>query len=72
MFKKIIGTQILVQWSDNPKPELLLNEMDDRTAQIFDDWLGDIEAEENQTIKQNYNKKYHPKMQTSRRNRHEI
>ena len=48
MNKTIIATQILIQWNDNPKMKILLNEMPDRLRQDFDEWLSDIEKEENQ------------------------
>ncbi len=47
MDRTIIATQILIQWNDNPKMEILLNDMPDRLRQDFDEWLSDIEKEEN-------------------------
>jgi hypothetical protein len=48
MNRTIIATQILIQWNDNPKMEILFNDMPDGLRQDFDEWLSDIEAEENQ------------------------
>ena len=47
MNRRIIGTQILVEWSDNPKLEVLLHDMPDGLRQDFDEWLSTIEEEEN-------------------------
>ena len=46
MNKTIVATQILIQWNDNPKLEILLNDMPDGLRQDFDEWLSDIEKEE--------------------------
>jgi len=45
--RRIVSTQILVEWSDNPKMEVLLHHMPRDLALQFDHWLNDIEAEEN-------------------------
>ena len=45
--RRIVSTQILVEWSDNPKMEVLLHDMPTDLALQFDNWLADIEAEEN-------------------------
>ena len=45
--RRIVSTQILVEWSDNPKMEVLLHDMPTDLALQFDHWLEDIEAEEN-------------------------
>ena len=45
MSRTIVATQILIQWNDNPKMEILLNEMPDGLRQDFDEWLSDSEAE---------------------------
>ena len=45
--KRIVSTQILVEWSNNPKMKLLLQDMPKHLSEEFDNWLGDIEAEEN-------------------------
>ena len=45
MIRTIVATQILIQWNDNPKMEILLNEMPDGLRQDFDEWLSDSEAE---------------------------
>ena len=47
MNKTIVATQILIQWNDNPKMEILLNDMPDGLTQDFDEWLSDFEEEEN-------------------------
>jgi len=47
MSRRIVSTKILVEWSDNPKMEVLLNDMPDFVAIPFDEWLTRIEAEEN-------------------------
>jgi len=47
MNRTIVATQILIQWDDNPKLETLLNDMPDGLRQDFDEWLSDIEEEEN-------------------------
>ena len=48
MSRTIIATQILIHWNDNPKMEILCNDMPDGLRQDFDEWLSDIEAEENE------------------------
>jgi hypothetical protein len=48
MNRTIIATQILIQWNDSPKMEILFNDMPDGLRQDFDEWLSDIEAEENE------------------------
>ena len=45
--RRIVSTQILVEWSDNPKMEVLLHDMPTDLALQFDHWLEDIEGEEN-------------------------
>ena len=45
--RRIVSTQILVEWSDNPKMEVLLHDMPKNLSEEFDNWLEDIEAEEN-------------------------
>ena len=47
MSRRIIGTQILVEWSDSPKLEVLLHDMPSDLQQDFDEWLITIEEEEN-------------------------
>ena len=51
--KKIVATQILVEWSNNPKMQVLLNDMPKQLRQDFDDWLSEIENEENSRQKLN-------------------
>ena len=45
--RRIVSTQILVEWSNNPKMEVLLHDMPKHLSEEFDLWLEDIEAEEN-------------------------
>ena len=45
--RRIVSTQILAEWSDSPKMEVLLHHMPTDLALQFDHWLDDIEAEEN-------------------------
>ena len=45
--RRIVSTQILAEWSDSPKMEVLLHHMPRDLALQFDHWLNDIEAEEN-------------------------
>ncbi len=47
MSRRIVSTKILVEWSDNPKMEVLLHDMPNFVALPYDEWLSDIEAEEN-------------------------
>ena len=47
MSRRIVSTKILVEWSDSPKMEVLLNDMPEFVAIAFDEWLDRIEAEEN-------------------------
>ena len=45
----ITATRIYVEWNDNPKMEVLYNDMPDGLRQDFDDWLSTIENERNAT-----------------------
>ena len=45
---KIVSSQILIEWNDNPKMEVVLNDMPDGLKQDFDDWLATIEHERNE------------------------
>ena len=45
--RRIVSTQILVQWSNNPKMKLLSQDMPKNLSEEFDNWLEDIEADEN-------------------------
>jgi hypothetical protein len=47
MTRKIIATQIAVEWNDKPKLVVLNNDMPDWVREPFDEWLRDIENEEN-------------------------
>ena len=44
--RHIVGYPILVEWSDNPKLVALEHEMDGHLENTFNDWLRDIEDEE--------------------------
>ena len=46
MSKRIVSSKILIEWSDNPKMEVVMNEMPSDLAQAFDDWLSSIEKEQ--------------------------
>ena len=45
--RHIVGYTILVEWSDNPKSVQLENDMPNHVDNVFNDWLRDIEHEEN-------------------------
>ena len=45
--RHIVSFKILVEWSDNPKLVELENEMGNFLDNIFNDWLREIEDEEN-------------------------
>ena len=45
--RKIIASQIAVEWNDNPKLVVLMNDMPEWVREPFDEWLSDIEIEEN-------------------------
>jgi len=45
--KSIVNTKIFVEWNDNPKMEILMNDMPSELAELWDEWLSDIENEEN-------------------------
>ena len=47
MKHQITATKILVEWNDNPKMEILFNEMPSDLEQSFDKWLKSIEHERN-------------------------
>tara|TARA_R100001082_G_scaffold98346_1_gene66604 strand:- start:84 stop:248 length:165 start_codon:yes stop_codon:yes gene_type:complete len=44
---RIVSWQMLVQWSDSTKDEVLLNEMPKDLASYVDAWLSQIEDERN-------------------------
>ena len=46
-FKRIVSYKIYAEWSDNPKMVQLDHEMDGHLENTFNDWLRDIEDEEN-------------------------
>tara|TARA_R100000995_G_scaffold30164_1_gene13405 strand:+ start:3426 stop:3602 length:177 start_codon:yes stop_codon:yes gene_type:complete len=45
--KYIVSSQISVEWSDNPKLVVLMNDMPEYVRQPFDEWLSEIEEGEN-------------------------
>ena len=47
MKKRIVASQIAVEWNDKPKLVVLNNDMPDWVREPFDEWLRDIENEEN-------------------------
>ena len=47
MKKRIVASQIAVEWNDKPKLVVLNNNMPDWVREPFDEWLRDIESEEN-------------------------
>ena len=47
MKKRIVASQIAVEWNDKPKLVVLNNDMPDWVREPFDEWLRDIESEEN-------------------------
>ena len=47
MKRRIIASQIAVEWNDKPKLVVLNNDMPDWVREPFDEWLRDIESEEN-------------------------
>ena len=47
MRKYIVASQIAVEWNDKPKLVVLMNDMPERVREPFDEWLREIENEEN-------------------------
>ena len=45
--RHIVGYTIQVEWSDDPKSVILENHMPDHVDNVFNEWLRDIEDEEN-------------------------
>ena len=45
--RHIVSYKIYAEWSDNPKMVQLEHEMDGHLENTFNDWLRDIEDEEN-------------------------
>ena len=45
---RIVASQILVEWNDNPKLEVVMNEMPSDLEEAFGQWLTEIENERNQ------------------------
>ena len=52
MRKYIVASQISVEWSDDPKLVVLMNDMPEWVRQPFDEWLSDIENEENAMLEE--------------------
>ena len=46
--KHIVSSQISVEWSDNPKLVVLMDDMPEYVRQPFDEWLGEIENKKNE------------------------
>jgi len=47
MRKQVTSTLIKIEWNDKPKMETLTHEMPSDLQTAFDEWLSDIEEEEN-------------------------
>ena len=47
MHYKIVSFKVLVEWNDDPKMRTIYCDMPDDLAQLFNEWLGDIEDERN-------------------------
>ena len=45
---RIVASQILVQWNDDPKMEVVLHDMPSDLEQSFGKWIESIEQERNQ------------------------
>ena len=45
--RHIVGYTILVEWSDNPKSVPLTEDMPNHVDSVFNDWLREIEEDEN-------------------------
>ena len=52
MKKYIVASQIAVEWNDKPKLVVLMNDMPEWVREPFDEWLKDIENEENSMTEQ--------------------
>ena len=46
--RHIVSYTILVEWSDSPRTVKLTNEMPNHVDNVFNEWLRDIEDEENE------------------------
>lgn len=44
--KYIVSSKIMVEWSDNPKLVVLMDDMPEYVRQPFDEWLSEIEEGE--------------------------
>ena len=51
--RHIVSYKILVEWSDNPKLIELEHDMDGHLENTFNDWLVEIEEEENEDVPSN-------------------
>ena len=47
MKRRIVASQIAIEWNDKPKLVVLMNDMPEWVREPFDEWLRDIENEEN-------------------------
>ena len=45
---EIVASQVLVQWNDDPKMEVVLHDMPSDLEQLYCEWLNSIEHERNQ------------------------
>jgi hypothetical protein len=52
MKHQITATKILVEWNDNPKMEILFNEMPSDLEQLYNKWLESIEHERNIVVRE--------------------
>ena len=43
----IVASKILIQWNNNPNMETVYEDMPDNLAQLFDEWLSEIEKTRN-------------------------
>jgi len=51
--RHIVSYKILVEWSDNPKLIELEHDMNGHLENTFNDWLVEIEEEENEDVPSN-------------------
>ena len=51
--RHIVSYKILVEWSDNPKLVELEHDMNGHLENTFNDWLVEIEEEENEDVPSN-------------------
>ena len=51
--RHLVGYTIQVEWSDNPKSVTLWNDMPNHVDNVFNEWLREIEEEENEDVPSN-------------------